>query len=103
MTWHCLGRTMISEPPCGSPAPEDLRKSEAIEVRFIVEDTKGNQYRSEPMSLFLHSAQTGTLALITTRSPSSSPPASAPPAPAATQLSRALRPSWFGCGLSFTV
>src|SRR3989442_12099420 len=63
MTWHCLGRTMISEPPCGSPAPEDLRKSEAIEVRFIVEDTKGNQYRSDPMSLFFHLAQTGTLAL----------------------------------------
>jgi len=38
----------------GSPAPEDLRKSEAIEVRFIVEDTKGNQYRSDPMSLFFH-------------------------------------------------
>jgi hypothetical protein len=38
----------------GSPTPEDLRKSEALEVRFLLEDTKGNQYRSDPMSLFFH-------------------------------------------------
>jgi len=36
----------------GSPIPEDLQRTEAIEVRFLVEDTKGNKYRSGPMSMF---------------------------------------------------
>jgi hypothetical protein len=38
----------------GSPIPQDLRRKEPVEVRFIVEDTKGKQYRSDPMYLHLH-------------------------------------------------
>jgi hypothetical protein len=38
----------------GSPIPEDLRRTERVEVRFIVEDTRRKQYRSGPMYLHLH-------------------------------------------------
>jgi hypothetical protein len=38
----------------GSPIPEDLRSTECVEVRFVVEDTRRNQYRSGPMYLHLH-------------------------------------------------
>ncbi len=37
-----------------SPIPEDLRGTERVEVRFIVEDTRRKQYRSAPMYLHLH-------------------------------------------------
>ena len=38
----------------GSTIPEGLRRKEPVEVRFIVEDTKGKQYRSDPVYLHLH-------------------------------------------------
>jgi hypothetical protein len=38
----------------GSPIPEDLRKTEAIEVQFVVEDTRGKQYRSGPLFFHYH-------------------------------------------------
>ncbi len=38
----------------GSPIPEDLRRKEPVEVRFMVQDTKGRQYRSGAMYLHLH-------------------------------------------------
>ena len=35
----------------GNPIPEDLRQTE-VEARFVVEDTRGNEYRSGP--IYLH-------------------------------------------------
>ena len=38
----------------GNPIPEDLRKLERIEAKFVVADTKGKEYRSGP--IYLHPA-----------------------------------------------
>ncbi len=35
-----------------SPVPQDLQNSDPIEVRFVVEDTRGREYRSGP--IYLH-------------------------------------------------
>ena len=38
----------------GGPIPEDLRRTDRVEVRFTVQDTKGKEYRSGAMYLHLH-------------------------------------------------